>query len=111
MMLPDPKIVYRDGVPVCAECGEPFDHRSERTRKGMLNLDDEMICWGCLQEWAQDDFQNFMDFFSCGEHEIYSYKDIMEIVEDDDSRPESTYWENEFTEIEVNRRLEERFGV
>lgn len=52
----------RWGDPVCCDCEHAF-HDGERA----MIVDNEVICWDCVEKWAEDDLADLLDHVSSGD--------------------------------------------
>ena len=52
----------RWGDPVCCDCEHAF-----RDGERAMIVDNEVICWDCVEKWAEDDLADLLDHIASGE--------------------------------------------
>ena len=52
----------RWGDPVCCDCEHAF-----RDGERAMIVDNEVICWDCVEKWAEDDLADLLDHIASGD--------------------------------------------
>lgn len=52
----------RWGDPVCCDCEHAF-----RDGERAMIVDNEVICWDCVEKWAEDDLADLLDHTASGD--------------------------------------------
>lgn len=74
-----PYIKYdRWGDPVCCDC----EHAFLDGERAMI-ADNEVICWDCVEKWAEDCLEDLLDHIDSGDAKMISEFDLDELIESD----------------------------
>ena len=67
----------RWGDPVCCDC----EHAFREGERAMI-VDNEVICWDCVEKWAEDDLADLLDHIASGDARTIFDWQVDEISQD-----------------------------